>query len=342
MKITEVGKKKENRDTMDLASSKRIILFLFMVFLFESGAQGKESSFENMENFRIRVEKLQGKTFEPLPLEPLIHQEPQINPFRLGILGSATAGTGLVLKNYYERIWWEGKPQRFHFNDDLTALRLTDKFGHTYVAILITEFYTPLIRWSGFSTENSRWGGVSASLLHQLVFVEFQDSFSEWGFSLSDAASDVVGAFYPLLQDHSPFLDKFNFKWSYHPSLHSWKDYFHLDTIIKDLYDNAFHMDYNGMTFWLSGDIHSFLPHSLKNYWPNFLNLALGYSVEEMDIHKRGSGYSEIFLALDYDMRKLPGGGRVWNGMKNVLNYIHFPAPAVRITPDAVFYVLYF
>ncbi|MCH7761364.1 hypothetical protein IIA15_08230, partial [candidate division TA06 bacterium] len=206
----------------------------------------------------------------------------------------------------------------------------------------LTELYTPLFRWSGFSPKDARWGGVSTSLLHQIIFVEVQDGFSHWGFSLSDAAADIVGAFYPLLQDRSSLINHFNWKWSYHPSTHGWQDYFNMRTLVKDLYENAFHMDYNGMTFWLSADLHPLLPQSIKPYWPNFLNLALGYSTEEMDIHKNGSGYSELFLALDYDLRKLPGEGRFWKGVKEVLNILHFPAPTLRITPDAVFYILYF
>jgi hypothetical protein len=266
----------------------------------------------------------------------------RVHPVRLGILGSVTAGTGIALNDYYNRIWWEEEPQEFHFNDDFSYLRLTDKFGHFYVALLITELYTPLFRWSGFSPGNARLGGVGASLLHQIVFVEYQDGFSHWGFSTSDAISDVLGAFYPLLQDQVPVMEHINWKWSYHPSLHSWGDYLDMKTLLDDLYDNAFHMDYNGMTFWLTGDIHPILPQSLKSYWPDFLNIAAGYSTEGMDIMKSGTGSSEIFLALDYDLKDLPGDGKIWNGIKSVLNILHPPAPALRITPDATFYLLYF
>ena len=278
---------------------------------------------------------LSQREFHPSLRKPL--EIGVIHPFRLGLLGTATLGTGLVLNDYYESIWWEGKPQKFHFKNDFGTLRFSDKLGHAYIGLLITELYTPLFRWSCMSPGNARWGGVATSLLHQILFVEYQDGFAEWGFSLSDVSADLVGAFYPLLQDRSPLLDHFDWKWSYHPSLHSWGDYLNWNTLLNDLYDNAFHMDYNGMTFWLTGELHPLLPP-----WPEFLNLALGYGTEGMDINKGGSGSSEIFLSLDYAIEKLRGEGKVWKGAKSILKILHLPAPAIRITPDAKFYLFYF
>ena len=38
----------------------------------------------------------------------------------------------------------------------------------------------------------------------------------------------------------------------------------------------------------------------------------------------------------------LPSDNVLWEGVKRVLNYIKFPAPAIRLTPSAVWYGLYF
>ena len=49
----------------------------------------------------------------------------------------------------------------------------------------------------------------------------------------------------------------------------------------------------------------------------------------------------EIFLALDCDVRFLPGEGKLWSYLKTQLNWLHFPAPAVRLYPRWRFYLLY-
>ncbi|MCH7760153.1 hypothetical protein IIA15_01950, partial [candidate division TA06 bacterium] len=107
--------------------------------LFSSGAQGDESSKGKIQSLRveeqpsilIRKNSLD-RQIERNQSDPIAKSAVRIKPFRLGILGTATAGTGFMLKDYYDRIWWEGQPQKFHFNNDFGALRLTDKLGHAY------------------------------------------------------------------------------------------------------------------------------------------------------------------------------------------------------------------
>ena len=55
-----------------------------------------------------------------------------------------------------------------------------------------------------------------------------------------------------------------------------------------------------------------------------------------------GQGEQEWYIALDYDMRKLPGDSAFMQFVKESLNLFHWPAPAIRFTPSAVYYGLYF
>jgi hypothetical protein len=52
-----------------------------------------------------------------------------------------------------------------------------------------------------------------------------------------------------------------------------------------------------------------------------------------------GGGYREYYLSLDLDAETIPLYGGFWQFLKNTLNYIHFPMPGIRITPDAAFFV---
>jgi hypothetical protein len=140
---------------------------------------------------------------------------------------------------------------------------------------------------------------------------------------------DVVGAVYPVLQHYVSPLRNVNFKYSYWPS--------------QDLRDGKKKMiidDYQGQTYWLSVSFYDWLPESMRSWWPSFLGIAAGYGVRNFD----GMGYREtqFYVALDYDLTKLPGDSWILKTLKKTGNYFHFPAPALRITPTATFFVLYF
>ena len=107
------------------------------------------------------------------------------------------------------------------------------------------------------------------------------------------------------------------------------------------------------MTFWLTFAVDQALPAQLQPRWPDWLGLAVGYGARGMhgsNVKSRGpereyselpSARPEILLSLDYDARRLPGGGWMWDEFKRQLNWLHFPAPAVRVYPDLRFYLLY-
>ncbi len=52
-----------------------------------------------------------------------------------------------------------------------------------------------------------------------------------------------------------------------------------------------------------------------------------------------GGGKQDIYIALDFDAETLPLHGPIWQFVKNTLNFIHFPMPGIRITPDTAAFV---
>ena len=82
-------------------------------------------------------------------------------------------------------------------------------------------------------------------------------------------------------------------------------------------------------------------------FFPEWLNIAVGFGLDDSQYlsennQKRG-GRNEWYIALDYDIPKI---FKKWNKpvakkIKHWLNYIHFPAPTILISPKIKFYPLY-
>lgn len=99
--------------------------------------------------------------------------------------------------------------------------------------------------------------------------------------------------------------------------------------------------DYNGQTIWLSVDLKAFMPDSR---WPDFLDLALGYSAEHLyggfdnawetdeaqfvldGIYPRSRQW---VLALDYDLSSLEMKSEFGRGLIRFLDIFKWPAPGV-------------
>ena len=118
-----------------------------------------------------------------------------------------------------------------------------------------------------------------------------------------------------------PFL----FKWSFVPS-DQYKAH-KFNTVVDD---------YESQYFWLSANVSDLIHAPI----PSFVNIAIGYSVKNLD--GLGRGERELFFGLDYDFSKLPGDSNFLRAIKHVMNYIHWPAPTLRITPSVICYGLKF
>ena len=263
----------------------------------------------------------------------LQNQKYKLHPWRLVLMGSGMTIGWLGMHIYYTHTWWKDKVHYFKFAEDPWYARGVDKVSHIYTAAVITEGSGYLYEWTGIRPMNALvYGAITATAYE--TYIEMYDGISPiWGFDWGDVAANTVGALYPIAQRLAPFLDNFNLKWSFKPA---W--------IIKktkstpDLLD-----DYTSMTFWLSINPKGLLPKSLAKYYPSFISIALGVSLKNAS-HELSTTYEyrELYLALDYDITKLPGDSDFLKKLKKVLNYYHFPSPAVRISPSGIWYGIYF
>ncbi len=255
----------------------------------------------------------------------------KISITKLAIIGGTTVAFftyGYVIQN---NIWWKGEQDDFHFNNnqDYKYALNADKLGHFYFAYLTTNIYSDLFQWAGIKKRNALlYGGLVAFSFQ--TFTEVRDGFSKgYGFSWGDFTANFLGAAYPSLQEYYPALKPFNFKISFYPS-EKYKSGEH--AYILDDYESTYN--------WLSIDVNELLPKSAKEIFPDFINVAIGHSVKNLDGF--GSGNHELFIGLDWDFEALPGEGKFWKTIKRWLNFYHFPAPAVKVYPNVVWYGLKF
>lgn len=318
--------------------SKWIFLFLFLICRSSFGITTDSAlvspevhtlplTLSSLNSFETRpgdLSSLNNKTnlsFDPLKTE--------VNYYMLGGMGAAFLGVGTYIHIYQQNAWWKNERTKFHFKNDWNYSLWIDKVGHFYGTNILAHAFSGGYDAANMTAEQSAIFSAASALLFEL-YVETEDGFaSEWGFSPGDAAGDALGALFYLGQYYYPFLKNFQPKWSYWPT-NKMRD--NPNQIIID--------DYEGQIYWMSMRVNNFLPRKAEVYWPDFLNIAVGMGVKQLD--GSGGGHRELYISLDLDAEELPLHGPVWQFVKNSLNYFHFPMPGLRITPDATFFVFCF
>ena len=275
--------------------------------------------------------------YDSASAESLTPNDSAIHYGKLYALSGGMLGAIIGIHIYQQNGWWRDNRAPFHFREDLVYGLGVDKIGHFYGASLLTFAISSAVRSANVSETHSLTIGAAGALLFQ-TYIEVEDGFSEWGFDRVDFAADVAGAGWPLLQHAYPSLQNFQLKLSYVPSPL-------LDNPGGVGFKGQKHLiidDYEGQTFWLSANVHALLPSSLESYWPDFLWMAVGYGARDIAIPHQDP-YSVLYLSLDYDVTKLiPQRTGFLKFLSNTLNFIHLPAPAVRLSPSAVWYGLTF
>jgi hypothetical protein len=273
---------------------------------------------------------------------------------RLALLVASGAALDYAAFKYFDRAWYVGQKQdsiRWIHDWYGDAYLDMDKGAHFMGGLFMAESLKDAFVWSGFEPRSAALLGTATSWA-ALLQIEMRDAyFREWGFSIPDFFYNTLGAGVPLLHTLVPATQAVGFKFSYFPSPlyldhgdRAAANRPHTDFVIDD---------YEGMTFWLTLALDRVLWGRAKEIWPDYLGLALGYGATGLhgsNVKSKGffkeykelpDARPEIFLSLDYDLRFLPGDGGIMQSLKRHFNYLHLPAPAVRIYPEWRFYLLY-
>lgn len=268
---------------------------------------------------------------DPAPPDTLAPRDTirRIDPIRLGIVSGVTVGGFVVGHGLLNNLWWKGERSAFHFDwdHDWRYSLGADKLGHAWFPYLASTFYNGVFLWCGLDTAASLWASSGVALAYQ-TYIEIRDGFSaEWGFSWGDMTADLLGAGLPIARHYLPPLRAFEFKLSFAPS-----ERFRAGS------NAAIFDDYESTLHWISVDVNALLPRSMADLWPDWLNIAVGHSVQGLD--DRGAGHHELYLSLDWNVERLPGDTDFLRFLKRLANLYHLPAPAVRILPGLVWYGL--
>lgn len=248
----------------------------------------------------------------------------RIIPLRLLVVGSASLGAVTLAHVQNYNSWWKGPLGPFHLSVDDAPPLGADKCGHFLFSYYVADMLGGSLRWSGVDPMRAAMYGSAFSFTLQL-YVEIEDGFHpNLGFSFGDLTANTLGSSYAFLQERYPVLQAISPKWSCSPSTR------YLRHEYRTIFD-----DYESQNYWLSFNIAGLTGDRIFSFLP-FLNIALGYGVTNLDL--KGNGDREIYLSLDLDMTKLPGDGDLLHSLKHVLNYVHFPAPTIRLTPSIIAY----
>ena len=247
--------------------------------------------------------------------------------------------------------WYRNYPRSsFHFFNDNSDWLQLDKAGHVFSAYTAGRYSAELWRWAGLShKQRISVGGLSGTAF--MTVIEVLDGFSsEWGFSLGDLGADIAGSGIFIAQELTWKEQRVQVKFSFHRNDYGEKslnqrgdELFGQRTLERML------KDYNGQTYWASGNLRSFFR---KSRVPAWLNIAVGYGASGMfggtdNIARDKNGLvgfdrSDIprrrhwYLAPDIDLTKIRTKSRFLRTAFFLLHSFKFPAPSIGFSQEGI------
>jgi len=234
----------------------------------------------------------------------------------------------------------------FHTINDTNEWLQMDKFGHVFSSYQLSRLGAESIKWSGVNQKEQLIYGASLSMGF-LTAVEIFDGFSEeWGFSWSDFAANSVGTGMYVGQELLWNEQRVSFKYSFHRTSFAEQRPDKLgDNFLQEVFK-----DYNGQTYWLSFNVHSFFKNS---NWPQWLNISFGYGAhgmltgenEDLDmIFADQDRIRQYYLSLDLDLTKIRTNSHFLKTIFSVINVLKVPFPTLEINSKkgVVFHLMYY
>ena len=268
----------------------------------------------------------------------------QINKKRVYLAGGGFAVAIVGSYWYMQKYWWSEAQIPFHFDEgaDLVYALNVDKAGHFMGGLHAADIFSSSMQWAGVQQKKSLWYGAAFGSGLQLA-IELKDAYApHWGFSNWDLAIGSLGAFWPVAQYYHDDLKAINFKFSYYKRSDIYWDLERQRG--NETNQLAWQDDYPNQTYWLTLDINNLVQNCC---WPDWLNLAVGFGLDDTQYlnenNTKKGGNNEWYISLDYDLSKILENwdSKTGKKVKHWLNYIHFPAPTIRVSPKLEFYPVF-
>lgn len=260
----------------------------------------------------------------------------------VAISEAAIAGITLVGLN---QLWYaDYQRSKFHTINDNNEWLQMDKFGHAFSAYQMGKYGAQLLNWSGVSKKDQLiYGGTLG--FGFLTAVEVLDGFSEeWGFSWGDILANASGSGLYIGQELLWEEQRISLKFSFHQTKYAKQS---PDKLGNGLMEEIL-KDYNGQTYWLSFNLHSFFKDSKI---PKWLDFSIGYGGESMlngvqsssnQLVNSDARYRQYYLSFDVNLSKIKTKSAVLNSIFHSLNIIKIPFPTLEINRNKVIPHLFF
>lgn len=243
------------------------------------------------------------------------------------------------------QIWYaDFERSKFHTVNDNNDWLQMDKLGHVFTAYQMGKQGANVLNWSGVSKKDQLLYGATLGFGF-LTAVEVLDGFSsEWGFSWGDIGANALGTGLYISQELLWNEQRIDLKFSFHQTSYAEQ---RPETLGKSFFEQVL-KDYNGQTYWLSFNLHSFFK---KSKIPEWLNLAVGYSgngmlygskVPDNQVLTTNSRYRQFFLSFDLNLQKIRTESAFLRTIFNIFNLIKVPFPALEINKNGGAFHLFY
>jgi hypothetical protein len=266
---------------------------------------------------------------------------------RNAVLVSETVLAASVLVGL-NQIWYADYPRSsFHTINDNSEWLQMDKAGHVFSSYHLGNFGKSTLAWSGVSKKNQLIYGSTLGFAF-LSVVEVMDGYSSnWGASLGDVGANAAGTALfisqELLWKEQRIVPKFSFHTTPYASARP--------NVLGSSLSEQILKDYNGQTYWLSTNVHSFFKGSKI---PTWFNIAVGYGAEGMITGNEelvntvflpeSERFRQFYFSFDADLTKIKTKSHLLKTVFEIFNTIKIPAPTFEISSrgDFKFHYFYF
>lgn len=284
-------------------------------------------------NLFIIVLLITTSTFSQSKLDCFLTPSDTLNVSRKNGVIITEASLGAITLVGLNQLWYKDYPQsNFHTINDNDEWLKMDKLGHVYTSYHLGRVGANVLNWSGVSKKDQLiYGGTLGFAF--LTTVEIFDGFSkEWGFSWGDMMANAVGTGLYIGQELLWQEQRFTLKYSFHQTQYASQ---RPDKLGEGFLEEIL-KDYNGQTYWLSANLHSFFKESKL---PKWLNVAFGYGVDGLLTGKEEVNYDPVFaqnrtrqwyLSLDVDLSKIQTNSHFLRTLFDVFNLLKVPFPTLE------------
>lgn len=262
------------------------------------------------------------------------------------IISEAVLAAGTLIG--LSQAWYADYPKSdFHFINDNSDWLQMDKFGHVFASYHLGRFGAEMLQWSGANKKNQLLYGAGLGFAFLTAVEVFDGYSSQWGASSGDIIANASGTALYVSQELIWKEQRITPKFSFHTTKYAG----YRPEVLGSSYTEQILKDYNGQTYWLSVNLHSFAKGSKI---PKWLNVALGYGAEGMITGNKENTtttytpnpqrFKQLYLSLDVDLTKIKTNSYFLKTIFSVFNSVKIPAPTIEFVQfnDIKYHFIYF